>query len=178
MDRALLAFKPSTVPEETVNLIAELACSERGNARFGIELLWRAGKYADAEDLDAVVPECVRKAVSSIIPTVRKSDLASLSFHEKLFLLGMSRLFKEGKGDCVSLSETERAYDVMCEEFNVQPHSHTQLWKYLHSLSSMGIIETEVASTGSRGRSTIIYLSRIPAYDLEKEVSKLLEKEG
>jgi cell division control protein 6 len=93
-DRVAMAFEPSTVPEDVVDLVAELAVSESGNARFAIELLWRAGKYADAEDLDEVEPECVRRAVSSITPTLRRSEVASLGFHEKLFLLGAARVFK------------------------------------------------------------------------------------
>lgn len=177
-DRVSLALKPSTVSEETLSLIAELASSEGGNARFGIELLWRAGKYADAEDLDVVTPDCVRRAVSSIIPALRKSDLASLSFHEKLLLLGISRLFRKGDNAYISLSDAEDTYKVICEEYNIEPHSHTQLWKYLHSLSSIGVIETEVSSAGTRGRATLIYLPRIPALELEKEVTAFLEKEA
>jgi cell division control protein 6 len=176
-DRITLSFKPLAVPDDTINLIAELAFSEGGNARFSIELLWRAGKYADAENLDTVTPECVRKAVSSIIPAMRKSDLASLSYHEKLFLLGIARLFKESQKAHVSLAEAEQAYAVVCEEFSAQPHSHTQLWKYLQTLSTVGIVETEVSSAGSKGRSTLIYLTRIPIGELEKELSALLEKE-
>jgi Cdc6-like AAA superfamily ATPase len=140
-------------------------------------LLWRAGKYADAENLDAVTPEYVRKAVSSIIPTMRKSDLAPLSFHEKLFLLGIARLFKESQKAYISLVEAEQAYAVVCEEFSAQPHSHTQVWKYLQTLSTIGIVEKEVSSAGSPGRSTLIYLTRIPIRELEKELSALLEKE-
>jgi cell division control protein 6 len=176
-DRVSLAFKSSTVPEDTISLTAEIAFSENGNARFGIELLWRAGKYADAEDLDVVTPECVRKAVSSIVPSMRKSDLASLSFHEKLFLLGIARIFKEDQKAYVSLSDAEQAYAVVCEEFNMKTHSHTQLWKYLQTLSDAGIVETEVSAAGNRGRSTLIYLPRIPIHELEKELSALLEKE-
>jgi len=176
-DRVSLAFKPLTAPEDTISLTAELAFSEGGNARFGIELLWRAGKYADAEDLEVVTPECVRKAVSSIIPTMRKSDLASLSFHEKLFLLGIARIFKEGQKAYISLTDAEQAYAIVCEEFNMKPHSHTQLWKYLQTLSHVGIVETEVSAAGNRGRSTLIYLSRIPIHELEKELSVILEKE-
>jgi len=176
-DRVSLAFKSLTVPEDTISLTGEIAFSESGNARFGIELLWRAGKYADAEDLDVVTPECVRKAVSSIIPTMRKSDLASLSFHEKLFLLGIARIFKEGQKAYISLTDAEQAYAVVCEEFNMKPHSHTQLWKYLQTLSHVGIVETEVSAAGNRGRSTLIYLPRIPIHELEKELSVLLEKE-
>jgi cell division control protein 6 len=175
-DRVSLAFKPLTVPEETVSLIAELASSESGNARFGIELLWRSGKYADAENLYSVTPELVRKAVSSIIPTMRKKELASLSFHEKLFLLGMARVFKGNQKACISLVDAGQAYSVVCEEFNVKPYSHTQLWKYLKNLSALGILKAEVFVTDSRGRSTLIYLPKTPASELERELNALLEK--
>jgi cell division control protein 6 len=175
-DRIQLAFKPSTVPEDTTSLIAELAHSENGNARFGIELLWRAGKYANAEGMDAVTPECARKAVSSIVPAMRRSDLAFLGLHEKLFLLGLARLFKQGQKAYVSLAEAERAYAVVCEESDAKPNSHTQLWKYLQNLSTAEIVKTEVSSSRKRGRSTLVYLPRIPAIELEKEMKALLEK--
>jgi len=177
-DRVSVAFKPVTVPEDAVGLIAELAFSEGGNARFGIELLWRAGKYADADESDVVTPECVRRAVSSIVPGVAKSELGFLSFHEKLFALGVARLFKESQKAQVSLSEAEQAYAVVCEEFEKEPHSHTQLWKYLQNLSSLGIVKTEVSSVRTRGRSTLIFLPTIPAGELEKELNASLGSEG
>ncbi|UCF45233.1 MAG: ORC1-type DNA replication protein [Candidatus Bathyarchaeota archaeon] len=175
-DRVAMAFEPSTVQEEVVDLISELAVSESGNARFAIELLWRAGKYADAGDMDDVTPECVRKAVSSIIPTVRRSELASLGLHEKLFLLGVARFFKESQSAYASLSEVERAYAVVCEEFGEQPRSHTQLWKYAQLLSALGILKTEVATKAKRGRSTCVSLPSIPAYELEKELSAAVKR--
>jgi cell division control protein 6 len=175
-DRVAMAFEPSTVPEDVADLVAELAVSESGNARFAIELLWRAGKYADAETVGLVEPECVRKAVSSITPTLRKSELASLGLHEKLFLLGAARFFKENQSAYASLSEVEEAYAVACEEFGEQPHSHTQLWKYVQLLSALGILKAEVAEAGVRGRSTRVSLPSVPAYELEKELSAALEK--
>jgi len=175
-NRVSLAFKPLAVPEDAVSLIAELAFSEGGNARFGIELLWRAGKYANAENSETVMPECVRKAVSSIIPIMRKSDLALLGFHEKLFLLSIARIFKESQKACVSLTEAEQTYAVVSEEFGISPISHTQLWKYLRNLSALGIVKAEVSTGVSRGRSTAIYLLGIPAQELEKELMNLLEK--
>ena len=174
--RVAMAFEPSTVPEDVVDLVAELAVSESGNARFAIELLWRAGKYADAEDLDVVEPECARKAVSSITPTLRKSELASLGLHEKLFLLGAARFFKENPKAYASLSEIEGAYAVACEEFGEQRHSHTQLWKYVQLLSALSILKTEVASTGTRGRSTRVSLPSVPAYELDQELSASLKR--
>jgi len=177
-DRVSMAFEPSAVPEDTVSLIADLARSESGNARFAIELLWRAGKYADAEDADAVVPECVRKAVSSIFPTMKKTELASLGLHERLFLLGVARVFKESEKAYASLSEVEKAYAVVCEEVGAEPNSHTQVWKYAQFLSDLGFLKAEVASVATRGRSTRVSLPSIPAVELEKELSASLEKEG
>lgn len=135
-------------------------------------------EYADAEDLDVVTPDCVRKAVSSIYPSLKKHDLAFLNLHEKLFLLGVARLFKESQKAHVSLKEAEQAYTVACEEFDAKPHSHTQLWKYLQEFSNLGILKTEVSTVGSRGRSTLIYLPRISASELEKELNTILEGEG
>jgi len=175
-DRVAMAFEPSAVPEDVVDLVAELAVSESGNARFAIELLWRAGKYADAEDASEVEPEYVRKAVSSIAPTLRRSELASLGLHEKLFLLGAARFFKENQRVYASLSEIEKSYAVVCEELDEQPHSHTQLWKYVQLLSALGILKAEVAEAGVRGRSTRVSLPAVPAYELEKELSAALEK--
>jgi cell division control protein 6 len=177
-DRIPVAFKPFTVPDETVGLVAQLAFSESGNARFGIELLWRAGKYADAENFDAVVPECVRRAASSIIPAIRKNELSTLTLHEKLFLLAIARLFKQNQKATISLAEAEKAYAVVCEESGAAPNSHTQLWKYLKDFSKLGVTDTEVSGTGSRGRSTSISLPRIPAKELEEELRILLEKES
>jgi cell division control protein 6 len=166
-----------TVQEDVVDLISELAFTETGNARFGIELLWRAGKYADAADAGLVGPECVRMAVSSIIPGLRRSELAGLGLHEKLFLLAVARYFKENEQAYASLSEVEKAYAIVCEEFGEEPNSHTQVWNYARFLSSLGILKTVVATSTVRGRSTQVSLPSIPAFELEKELSASLEVE-
>ncbi|MGA2524853.1 MAG: ORC1-type DNA replication protein [Candidatus Bathyarchaeia archaeon] len=176
-ERVTIAFELGAIEEDVVALIAELAFKETGNARFGIELLWRAGKYADANDAEGVEAECVRKAVSSIIPSMRRSDLASLGMHEKLFLLAVARFFKENGQAYALLTEVEKVYEVICEEFDQKPNSHTQIWNYAQYFSSMGIIKIEVASTTGRGRSTQVSLPAIPAVELEKELNASLTAE-
>jgi archaeal cell division control protein 6 len=176
-DRVALAFEYGVVAQDVVDSIAELAFTETGNARFGIELLWRAGKYADAKEAGSLQPECVRMAISNIIPTLRRSELSSLGFHEKLLLLAIARYFKENEEAYVSLSEAEWAYAVVCEEFGEAPNSHTQLWKYIQYLASLGVLKTEVAAAETRGRSTRISLPTVPAGELEKELSASLKQD-
>jgi cell division control protein 6 len=175
-DRVSLAFEPRTVEEEVVTLISEMAFKETGNARFGIELLWRAGKYADAKEAGNVEPECVRQAVSSIIPSIRRSELMELGLHERLFLLAVARYFKDNEKAYAPLSEVEKTYAVICEEFDEKPSSHTQVWNYVQFLSSMGILKNQVTTSG--GKSTQISLPSIPAIELEKELSASFEEKG
>ncbi len=175
-DRVSMAFESSAVPDDTVSLVAGLAESESGNARFAIELLWRAGKYADSEDASEVLPEFVRRAVSSVFPMMKKAELQSLGQHAKLFLLGAARFFKENEKAYASLSEIETAYAVACEEIGVEPSSHTMVWKYAQLLNDLGFLKAEVNAVGSRGRTTRISLPSIPAGELERELWALLTK--
>ncbi len=175
-DRVSMAFEPRSVSEDVVELISELAFAETGNARFGIELLWRSGKYADAETAESINPEFVRMAVSSIVPGLRKSELVNLSLHEKLYLLAIARYFKDNDEAFVSISEAEKDYMIICEELRLKPNGHTQIWNYTQSLSNLGILKIETAS--ARGRSTQVSLPAIPAIELEKELSAMLENQN
>jgi cell division control protein 6 len=177
-DRINLAFRDGTVPHQTMNLIAELGKSESGNARYAIELLWRAGKYADASEMREVLPECVRNAVASVYPVVRRDMIPEFGFHEKLFLLGVARHFKQTDSAYMSMGDAEEAYALACEEYSEKQRGHTQIWKYVKVLSESGIIETMVSGVGQRGKTTIISLPRVPASDLEQEISKLLSQDG
>ncbi len=177
-DRVNLAFRDGTVPAQTMGLIAELGKSEGGNARYSIELLWRAGKYADASEIREVSPECVRNAVVSVYPVVRRDMIPEFSLHEKLFLLGVARHFKQTESAYVSMGEAEETYALVCEEYGETQRGHTQLWKYVQALSVAGIIETMVSGVGQRGKTTLIGLSRVPASDLEQELVKVLSREG
>ncbi len=175
-DRSALAFKEGTTPSETIAHIAELGEEEGGNARYAIELLWRAGKYADTDKAAEVLPEHVRKAVGSVYSDLRKDEITTLSLHRKLLLLGIARSLQQTTDAHLPMGEAEEAYRVACEEFNQDPRGHTQLWKYIRELSDFGIIRAKISTSGQRGKTTLIGLPRISAADLERELSRALKK--
>ncbi len=173
-DRVALAFSYGTVSEQIVELIADLAASEEGDARYAIELLWRSGKYADASASPRIFPEYVRKAAVSVYPMVRKDMISSLGLHEKLFLLAIASHFKQTEAAYISMGEAEDAYAIVCEDYDEKKRGHTQLWKYVKELSALGIIKTGSSGLGKRGKTTLISLPRVPASDLEQELSRIL----
>ena len=172
--RVTLAFKSGAVLDDVLDLIAELAEKEGGNARYGIELLWRAGKYADTSTLSEVSPECVRHASSSVYP-VQKDTFFSLGIHEQFLLLGLARRLKRSKESYITMGEAEEAYRVICEEYGEKPRHHTQLWKYVNNLTALDIVKSKVSGDGLRGKTTLIGLPYVSAAELDHELSKRLK---
>jgi cell division control protein 6 len=173
-DRVANVFRENTISSQSIDLIAELATLENGDARYAIELLWRAGKYADTEEAREVLPEHIRKAAGSVRPTIRKDTISALNLHQKLLLLGIARRFKQSGTAYLSMGEAENAYAIACEEYEQEKRGHTQLWKYVNELSVLEIIRTESSGTGQRGKTTLISLPKVTAAELEIEIVKTL----
>ncbi len=171
------AFYEGVVSDKVLKMIASIA-SNKGDARYAIEILWRAGKYADLEEKDEVLPEHVRRAIADTIAEVSEEDLMVLSKQEKLVLLTISRLLRSNPERVyITMGELEEAYKTVSEEYNEKPRSHTQLWEYVRSLEIYGFIDTRKSGKGIKGQTTLISLPRIPAELLEKRLIAVLERE-
>lgn len=167
------AFEENVVDDDVIMLIADIA-SEVGDARYALELLWRAAKYAEIEGYKKVLLEHVRKAASDIHPFVRIEVLENLLLHEKILLLAIARTLKSKDTPYVSISDVEKTYRLICEEISERPRGHTKLWEYVQNLKNLGIIKASVSSIKRRGRSTAIGLAEIPIETIEREISKLI----
>jgi len=173
--RASEAFHEGVVTEEAIEAIVDLA-AERGDARYAIELLWRAGKFAEQEGSQRVRAEHVRKAAASVYPAIRRESLHYLSLHEKLVLLSLARYFLSNNAPSVTASELSRYYAMVCEEHQVAPRASTRFWEILQRLEDQGFIRIRVKSEGIRGRKSYITLPEVPASILERELTALLKR--
>jgi len=177
-ERVKIAFKDGAVSPEALEVIADSVGVDRGgngDARLAIELLWRAGKIADMRGRHEVTPDDVREAGGYIHPNIRTEDLRSLLTHEKIVLLSIAKELKKGMA-YIKMGSLEEKYRSECELWGVKAKRHTQLWKMIKNLEKMGFITTKAASIG-RGRTTLIGLPTMPAFLLEREISKLLAEE-
>ena len=161
-ERVELAFKEGTISEEVVEFIADMA-APAGDARYAIELVWRAGKYADTETSREVTAEHVRAAAQSVYPVMRTDYAQHLNLHEKLLLLGLARTLERTQETYASMGETEIAYKMACEEYKEPYRAHTQVWKYVQNLGATGIVSTQPSTAGFRGKTTLLGLPTAPA---------------
>ncbi len=169
------AFKAGAVEDDTIELIADIA-SRWGDARFALELLWRAGMTADGEGKDTVTPEHARKAKADVYPEIKKEVLKDLQQHEKLALLAVARKLVISKQAYALTGEVEKTYRVVCEEYKEEPRKHTQFWGYLQRISALGIVDIKPSGPGQRGQSLRVSVQEAPAAWLEREIEQLLEK--
>ncbi len=169
-ERVDLAFHPGTVQEDSTDLIADIA-SEKGDARFAIELLANAGLLTDEQGMEEVTPEHVRFAKAETFRTITEEKLAELDKSKKMALLAIARKVK--KSAYINTGDAESSYAVVCEEFGEKQRGHTQFWKYIKDLDALGFIDTKISGEGVVGKTTLISLSEIPAGQLEE----ILEKE-
>jgi cell division control protein 6 len=171
--RVGLAFYPNTVSHDSVNLIADIA-SEWGDARFAIELLWKAGMYADQQHVQFVTPEHVRAAKAETYSTVTETKLLNLGKQQLLTLLSIAKRLKKNGSAYVNTGEAEKTYAVTCEEYNEKPRAHTMFWSYLKEIEDAGFIVIKPSGKGQLGTTQLISLPDIPASVLADKLEDLL----
>ncbi len=171
--RVQLAMHPGTVDEDIIDLLADIA-SEFGDARYGIELLEKAGMLADEERDEVVAPEHVRGAKAHVHPTEVQERLGLLDVPKKLVLLAVARKIR--KKAYISMGDAEKAYTVVCEEYGEKPRAHTQFWKYVQELDALGLIDTKLSGEGVVGKTTLISLPEIPAKVLCDNLERSLKR--
>jgi cell division control protein 6 len=170
------SFKENAILDEAVNLIADIASQPNsGSARAAVELTYLSGKCADNMGVSMVLPMHVRMVQPHLSLAVKIEDLETLRKHERLLLLAIARLLARRPEEAyVGMGETERMYSVICEEFGKEPRRHTQVWKYVRALSSLGLITTKISGSGIQGKTTLIGLP-LPAIDFERELFTILK---
>ena len=172
--RVNLAFHVGTVDEDSVDLIADIA-SEWGDARFAIEMLWKAGIAADHKHIDTVTPEHVRIAKAETYSVVTETKLRNLDRHQLLTLYAVANRLKKDGTAYVNTGDAEKTYAIACEEHNEKPRTHTMFWNYLKAIENAGFITIKLSGKGHLGTTQLISLPDIPAEVVSDKLRELLE---
>ncbi len=171
--RVDLAFHNNIVNEDSMKLIADIS-SEWGDARFAIELLWKAGIAADHQHVEMVTPEHVRAAKAETFSVVTESKLKNLDRHQLITLYSIAKRLKKDGTAYVSTGEAEKTYAITCEEYKEKPRTHTMFWNYLKEIESAGFITIKLSGKGHLGTTQLISLPDIPAEVVGDKVRDLL----
>ncbi len=170
-ERCEEAFMPDTVGDETIQMISKIVGVDnngKGDARFALEILWKAAKIAISSGEKKLTPEHVRKALSETYPSLNLEIINSLDKHEKILLKALAIALKEIKQSQINMGKLNKYYKLVCEEASEKPLKYTQLWTYLQRLKNKNLINIEVKNL-KRGRSGLISID-IPAEIIIKNI--------
>ncbi len=107
---------------------------------------------------------------------IKKEYLDPLTIHEKLILLALSRLLEGNESAYATMGEVEKIYKIICEEYNERARAHTQFWKHIRNLGSIGILITKISGKGLRGKTTLIGLTSPSPSVVKKQLESYLEE--
>jgi cell division control protein 6 len=172
--RINLAFHQGTVNDSSVDLIADIS-SEWGDARFAIEILWKAGIAADHQHTQTVIPEHVRAAKAETYSVVTETKLKNLDRHQLFTLYSIAKRLKKDQTAYVSTGDAEKTYGVTCEQYNEKPRTHTMFWNYIKEIEAAGFINIKLSGKGHLGTTQFISLPDIPAEIVSNKVEELLK---
>ncbi|MHA1370386.1 MAG: Cdc6/Cdc18 family protein [Promethearchaeota archaeon] len=176
-----LAFRENALSDENVQLVAEMAKSS-GNVYYGLEIMHHAGKLAQHEQINEILPEMLRKAAKYVSTEFREPVLQDLTDHELLTLLAIARVLERKSKQNINYCTSQEAYDeycITCEEYlqkNNKPRVITVFRKYLNQLSKTKLIHEKVKSLPTRGRRGEITIVDFPAELVIEKVLNILEE--
>ncbi len=137
-DRADSALRRETLTTDALDLISEVAFQQR-DARYAMELLWRAGKKADTEGNPKIYPEHVRAAVGTLTPGIDFEIFEYLTAAQRALVFAISQELQAQGTAYVSLNSVAKNFDHICEERQLQG-SQFNLEDDLEFLRQQGVI--------------------------------------
>ena len=175
--RISLSFKENIISEDILKMVSKLVY-ENGDVRFGLNLLWRAGKIAENQNLNYISSECIRLGNQEIVPFSTQDVLKYMSQQKLILLLSIIKALKISNKSQISIGEINNHYKILCENIGVNVRSYSQIWNYLKDFQKDQLISMEIISETIKGRKTFISIGNISLKNFENIVIKILRLKG
>lgn len=175
--RAEISIKKNSFNDDIINMISDLVL-KNGDIRYGLNVLWRAGKIAESQNLKCITPECVRLGNQDSVTFSAQDSLRFMSSQKLILLLAIIKCLKKGKKAQISSTKILDLYRIICENLNRNTKSHSQLWNYLQEFKRENIVSIEVKSESIKGRKAFINIQDTALYKLEAIIIDLLNSKG
>jgi len=175
--RAEISFKRNFLSDELIEMISDIV-SMKGDIRYGLNLLWKAGKIAENKNLQVINSECVRLANQDMVPFSTLDILKDMTSQKLVFLLATILYLKTNNENRVTFLEILKPYLILCENAGLRPRSYSQLWNYLQEYKKEKFISVKLQSKSIRGRKAIIEIPDIPLLKFESIIRDILNSKG
>ncbi len=159
--RASEAFNPRVLGEGVIQLCAAHAAREHGDARRALDLLRVAGELAERDNTGMVTVEHVRRAYEKVEQDKMMELIRTLPSQSKLVLYSVLLLTEKGRNR-ITTGEVYEAYRRICRSGGVDVLTPRRVSDLISELDMLGVISTQLISSGRYGRTKEIVLNISP----------------
>ena len=175
--RASISLKENAISDDILEMVAE-SVFKVGDIRYGLNLLWRASKFAESRDLKYLTSESIRFGNQDLVSFSTQDAIKYLSIQKLIFLLSIIKVLKKTEKSKIPISEILSLYNILCENLGLKPRSYSQLWNYLNEFEKENIIILIVKSEAIKGRKAYIEIQDIPLTKFESTINQTLKSKG
>lgn len=150
------AFYPNTLRCDVLPLCAAFAAREHGDARIALNLLHKAGEFAEEEHAMEVHEHHVRLGyeLQNDDELVKISN--TLPLHSKIVLFNIANLTKDRAA--IPTGAVNTAYHLFCKQTGCNELCRSTVSRLISELETIGFIDAPTYNAGNRGRTRNITL--------------------
>lgn len=154
------AFKPDSLEEDVIPLVAALGSQTHGDARKAIDLFRWAGELAERRGSDTVTDVDVREAQEKYTENRKLRHISGISTQKKLSIYAVAAAAHYAKDtpEWIPAGPTFKTYQFIAETMDADQYSRETFVNHVTEQSTYGVLDFERRGKG-RGRGVHMYFS-------------------
>jgi len=154
------AFKPESLSDDVIPLVAAFGSQTHGDARKAIDLLRWAGELAERRGSDTVTESDVRKAQEKYTENRKLRHISGISTQKKLSTYAVAATAHHTKenSEWIPAGPAFKTYQFIADTMDAEQYSRETFVNHVTEQSTYGVLDFERRGRG-RGRGVHMYFS-------------------
>jgi len=154
------AFKPESLSDDVIPLVAAFGSQTHGDARKAIDLLRWAGELAERRGADTVTESDVRKAQEKYTENRKLRHISGISTQKKLstYAVAATAHYTKENSEWIPAGPAFKTYQFIADTMDAEKYSRETFVNHVTEQSTYGVLDFERRGRG-RGRGVHMYFS-------------------
>ncbi|WP_226043151.1 AAA family ATPase [Natrinema sp. DC36] len=154
------AFKPESLADDVVPLVAAFGSQTHGDARKAIDLLRWAGELAERRGADTVIETDVREAQEKYTENRKLRHISGISTQKKLSIYAVAATahYAREHPEWIPAGPAFKTYQFIADTMDSDQYSRETFVNHVTEQSTYGVLDFERRGKG-RGRGVHMYFS-------------------
>ena len=154
------AFKPDSLTDDVVPLVAAFGSQTHGDARKAIDLLRWAGELAERKGTETVTEHDVREAQEKYTENRKLRHISGISTQKKLSVYAVAATvqYARNQPESIPAGPAYKTYQYIAETMDAEQYSRETFVNHVTEQSTYGVLDFDRRGKG-RGKGVHMYFS-------------------